>query len=250
MKNIRITLAYDGSNYLGWQDSKSGLHVEGVLTKTLRQILQEDLSVQAASRTDTGVHAQGQVAQFFTRRDHLDLIRLQKSLNALLPPDIVCIKMEVANLDFHPSLDCCEKEYRYTLCTLPFCPPQDRLYCWHYPYSLDLTAMQEEALSFLGEHDFASFCNQKKNEPYSSTVRNIFSLAITPYKEGFISFEIVGKHFLYKMVRNIVGYLVYVGCGKITKGSLPHILEQKNRCVAGVTAPAKGLSLYRISYKN
>lgn len=247
-RNIKLTIAYDGTNYLGWQKTKMGPSIEESLERVLTQILQEPITLQAASRTDAGVHARAQVVNFFTCNLKQTPDRLKISLNQLLPNDIAITNIEDIHPQFHPTLDSTSKEYHYTICNDFFQLPQNRLYSWHYPYTLDLTIMQEAKHYFLGEKDFASFCNVKKNETYSDTIRNIENIEIKPLPDNRVHFKIVGNHFLYKMVRNIVGTLVYIGCGKIQIKDLPLILEGRNRIEAGITAPACGLTLHKIYY--
>lgn len=247
MRNVRLLIAYDGTNYLGWQKTSTGPSIEGSLEIILSQILQQHLSLQAASRTDAGVHAHGQVVNFLTENT-INLPKLKHALNALLPKDIVVLEATEAALDFHPTLGACEKEYHYRLCTQQIQMPRHRLYAWHYPHSLDLAGMSEASIKIMGTHDFAAFCNFKKNAHYESTVRTVSDISIELQDNGELLFIVRGPNFLYKMVRNIVGTLVYVGCGKLEIASIPHILDGKDRTQAGITAPAHGLALHKVYY--
>ncbi|MDR3624850.1 MAG: tRNA pseudouridine(38-40) synthase TruA [Chlamydiales bacterium] len=247
MQNIILTVAYDGTHYLGWQKNQEGKSIEEALEKTLSQILQEKIILQAASRTDAGVHANEQIVNFFSSH-HIEPKKLQMSLNALLPKDITIINVHPALTHFHPTLDCIAKEYHYYICNHHYQLPFHRNYSWHYFYPLELPLMQRSASLLIGKHDFATFCNTKKNEVYTHTVRNLTSIEIIPLPQNRICFKIVGENFLYKMVRNIIGTLVYIGNGKIPINKLSRILESCDRTQAGITAPAHGLFLHKVYY--
>jgi tRNA pseudouridine38-40 synthase len=248
MQNIKLIVAYDGRNYRGWQKTPMGPSIEGALQSILEQILQHPTPLQAASRTDAGVHARGQVVNFLTMKHPLDLNRLKISLNSLLPKDVVVLSIEKMDYSFHPTLDCKGKEYRYYLCYGSTQFPQNRFYSWHYPHSLQIDEMRKSTHFFLGKHDFSAFCNVKHHETYTDFKREIHQLNILNIDEQRLCIQIRGNHFLYKMVRNIVGTLVYIGSGKILKESIPGILQSGYRPNAGVTAPAHGLFLHLIDY--
>lgn len=250
MQNVVMTVAYDGTGYRGWQKTETGPSIEARLEAVLEQILQEKVTLQAASRTDAGVHALGQVVNFFTQKERVDFQKLRHSVNCLLPGEITVLEMQPAAIEFHPTLDTLSKEYHYLLCHDTVQLPQERLYSWHYPCQLDVKSMREAASQMIGTHDFAAFCNSKKNAAYAHHVREVDKIEIVELPGDRIRFEISGKNFLYKMVRNIVGTLVYVGCGKILLKQIPHILQQGDRTKAGVTAPAHGLTLYQVSYSD
>lgn len=246
MKNIRLTIAYDGGPYLGWQDNGMGPSIEGELKKILNKILQKNIVLQAASRTDRGVHARGQVINFFVEND-LSLEKLVKALNSLLPKSIVVIDSAYMPLSFHPTLDQTHKEYCYYICFGKYQLPEYRNYSWHCQ-GIDLNKMNEAAKYFIGEHDFTSFCNQKNNESYLNHIRTIYKIKIEPMQSNRVCILIDGNQFLYKMVRNIVGTLVYVGIGKLFSKDISSILEKKKRSFAGITAPSHGLFLEKIYY--
>ncbi|MBS0616186.1 MAG: tRNA pseudouridine(38-40) synthase TruA [Verrucomicrobia bacterium] len=243
VRNLCLTIAYDGTDYLGWQKTKEGPSIEAELQHTLEQILQHPVSLQAASRTDAGVHAEAQVVNFFTPHAK-DLDRLQKSLNGLLSPAISVTDIAEMPTAFHPTLDCSGKEYHYHLCLGSFQLPQYRHYSWHYPYPLDVGAMQKAAPFLQGYHDFSAFTC----EPQEDNHREVFSIEIEPISTHRLQIRVSGNRFLYKMVRSIVGTLVYVGCGKIEMQKLPSILASQDRKQAGVTAPAHGLTLKKVLY--
>lgn len=246
MNNIKLTIAYEGTNYLGWQKTKMGPSIEEALEKALKQILQHEIHLQAASRTDRGVHASGQVVNFFTPKTLHCSDKFLTGINSLIPKDISVTYLELAGPNFHPTLDCQGKEYHYHLCFGRFQQPLERHFSWHYPHPLNVELMRKAAKMMLGEHDFKTFCNAKAE--YASYVRTIHSIDIVEVKESHLRFEIYGKNFLYKMVRNIVGSLIYIGCGKIDIQSLPDILQGRCRTLAGVTAPAHGLTLHKVVY--
>jgi tRNA pseudouridine38-40 synthase len=248
ISNIKLTIAYDGSNYLGWQKTSMGPSIEEALRSVLRQIFQHEIQLQAASRTDAGVHAFGQIVNFFTSKEKLDLHKLKISLNSLLPADIAVMQVERAEDIFHPTLDSIGKEYHYHLCYGSAQLPLHRHYSWHYPHKLDIVLMQEAARMLVGTHDFSAFCNFKKNSRYQDYLRDVQSINIIEMERERLRFEVSGNHFLYKMVRNIVGTLVYIGRGKIPIDALPGILTGNDRTKAGMTAPAHGLILHRVFY--
>lgn len=246
--NHRLLVAYDGTNYFGWQKSNSGPSIEQSLEAAVSQILQEKIVLQAASRTDRGVHATGQVVNFHTTKPILDYGKFRMGLTALLPADIVVLEAEAAPEGFHPSLNVISKQYQYTICFGPLQYPQHRLYSWHFHYPLEIEKMQTAATQFLGTHDFTAFCNHKKNEEYDHHIRTIDSILIEPISTNRLLITVIGHSFLYKMVRNIVGTLAYVGCGKIAPVEIKKILISKDRKLAGITAPAHGLTLSKIDY--
>lgn len=248
MKNIKLVIAYDGSAYLGWQKTPLGPSIEESLERILEQILQHPVTLQAASRTDAGVHAYGQVVNFFTNKDGLDLDRLRISLNKLLSPDIVVCEINEAEMAFHPTLDCKQKEYRYFLCLADVQLPEHRLYSWHCPRLQLLSEVRQAAKFFIGKQDFSSLCNARKQQHYESYVREVSAMDIDELADNRLVVKIYGQNFLYKMVRNIVGTLVYVGMGKIAHSEIKNILSSRNRTQAGVTAPAHGLFLHKITY--
>lgn len=242
-----MIIAYDGSNYLGWQKTRVGDSIEGTLESVLAKILQRPVSLQAASRTDAGVHAQGQVVNFFLDSPY-DLKRLHLSINQLLPKDIVILSLQNVFSTFHPTLDCVAKEYHFSICASSFQQPQYRHYSWHVPSLLELEKMGEAALLLKGEKNFKALCNTKKNSQYSCYTRNLNSIEILALPEQRVLIKITGNNFLYKMVRNIVGLLAYVGKGKIAPNQIESILASENRSHAGMTAPAHGLTLYKVFY--
>jgi tRNA pseudouridine38-40 synthase len=249
MLNIKAILAYDGTRYLGWQKTRMGPSIEGQLQSVLEQITGQSIVLQAASRTDAGVHADGQVVNFFLNKETVELPKLQLSLNRLLPGDISVLKLTAVHSEFHPTLDAACKEYHYTFSIGPVQFPRHRLYAWHYPYKLDIQAISDASRHFIGEHDFSSFCNVKKNDKETDFIRTVFSIEIKELAESRLRIIIKGNRFLYRMARNIAGTLAGVGKGDMAPAEIPEILKQKDRTQAGVTAPAHGLSLHRLQFK-
>lgn len=247
LQNIKLTVAYDGNGFLGWQKTKEGPSIEETLQEAIEAILQEPITLQAASRTDSGVHAQGQVVNFFTHKiwtsEHL------LAINRRLPKTISVLNFEEVPLSFHPTLDCLSKEYHYWICRAPYQLPHHRYFSWHIHLSLDIAKMAQGAKHLIGRHDFSSFTNFKKNETYSDTIREVSTLEIKPY-DNRCQIIIKGNHFLYKMVRNIVGTLVEVGKGKMPPEKIATLLKEKYRPEAGPTAPAHGLTLFNVYYLN
>lgn len=247
--NIKLIVAYEGTRYLGWQKTPFGPSIENSLQETIEKVLQEKVQLQAAGRTDAGVHACGQVVNFFCRKNVENLKSFQISLNGLLPKDIIIVDASHAPLSFHPTLDCISKEYRYSICNTPFQFPEFRHYSWHVFQPLDDALMKEAAALLIGEHDFSSFCNAKKNESYSHHIRRVEEIEMHFIADQRFYIKMRGNHFLYKMARNIAGTLVDVGRGKLTVGDVSRILKGHDRKIAGVTAPAHGLNLFRVFYE-
>jgi tRNA pseudouridine38-40 synthase len=245
-QNFALKIAYDGTDYFGWQKTSLGPSVEATLQCSLEQVLQEPLALQAASRTDRGVHAEGQWVNFFSEKNVPE--DLVKRLNGLLPPSLRVLALHHMPANFHPTLHAQKKEYHYRVCISQVQLPVERFFSWHIPYQLNIEQMKIACTHFIGEHDFASFCNFRKNLNYQTKRRIIESLEMVVSDDKKLLFIIIGTHFLYKMVRNLVGTLVYVGRGKIEAGAIPSILQTGKRAAAGITAPAHGLTLKKIYY--
>lgn len=248
--NVALFLAYDGTDFLGWQENAEGPSIEGTLRIALEQIQQHPVVLQAASRTDAGVHAAGQVVNFTTERLRKPLFQLVGSLNRLLPPAIRVLDAVIAPLDFHPTVDARGKEYHYSLCYGPFQLPVRRWTSWHYPYSLDVAAMRRAAAHLVGTHDFAAFCTHLPKQRYPDTVRTLWRFDIEEIQPQHLRFCISGSQFLYKMVRTLVGTLLPFGRRLQSPDAIAELLQAstRGRAYAGVTAPAHGLTLYRVFY--
>lgn len=246
--NIKLVLAYDGTGFLGWQKTYLGPSIEECLQKVLEQIFQHDITLQAASRTDAGVHAHGQVVNFFTKKIGINEKQLLLSINALLPKTIRVLTLTIVDHSFHPTLDCNGKTYHYEVCQGQTQLPHHRMYSWHVPYELDIDEMKKAACMLIGNYDFSAFCNVKNNEVYKDKIRDLQKIDFIEIEKNRLKIALQGKNFLYKMARNLVGTLVYVGLGKIPVSNIPSIIENKDRRVAGVCAPAHGLSLFAVHY--
>ena len=245
MKRIKLTIAYDGTNYCGWQVQPNGITVEEVLNKALQKLTGEAILVIGASRTDSGVHAMGNVAVFDTETT-IPPDRIAMALNQRLPEDIVIVKSEEVPLDFHPRYCDCSKTYEYHIINTRIPIPTKRLTNYFVSYQLDMEKMRQAASYLVGEHDFVSFCNVRTD--VENTVRTITALDILQNGEE-ITIRITGNGFLYNMVRIIVGTLIRVGRGFYEPEKVNEILAAKDRKAAGVTAPAHGLMLMEIKYE-
>lgn len=224
-----------------------GANIEASLQTVIEQILQHPVHLQAASRTDAGVHAKGQVVNFLTSKT-FDLSQFTISVNSLLDKDIVVLQTSLMPTSFHPTLDSKGKEYRYYVCLGHTQLPHHRFYSWHVHYPLDFEAIRKTLPLFIGKHDFAAFCNVKKNAHYTNYIREIHSMELVELEDQRLCFQIRGNHFLYKMVRNIVGTLIDIGRGKIALNRISPIFESSCRPMAGVTAPPHGLFLQEVFY--
>ena len=244
MKRIKLTVAYDGTNYCGWQIQKNGITVEEVLNKTLSKFFGEEIVVIGASRTDSGVHAMGNVA-VFDANVTMPPEKISYAINNLLPEDIRIQKSEEVALDFHPRYCDTRKTYEYRIYNAQFPNPMVRLYSHFVYYHLDEEKMQRAADYLVGEHDFKSFCTPKND--VENTVRTIYYIKVI--REGnMVRIRINGNGFLYNMVRIIVGSLMKVGMGMIPPEEVKNILEAKDRTKAGHKAAACGLTLVEVVY--
>ena len=242
----KLTIAYDGTAYLGWQTTIEGPSIQSALETALFNLFQTPIQVVAASRTDRGVHARGQVVHFSMPKPFA-IKRLPLALNFYLPEDIRILSAEEAPISFHATLSCTAKEYHYQIFNGPLQLPFDRKYSWHIPLPLDIKKMRQAAIFLIGKQDFSSFCNARSLLTKSPECE-IFSIEIDELALHRIRMRLLGNRFLYKMGRNLSGILAYVGSGKVDPSHLPEILEKKDRRHAGITAPACGLTLHRVFY--
>ena len=246
MKRIKLTAAYDGTNYHGSQIQNNGETIEGVLKKELFSLLQEEINLIGASRTDAGVHARGNVYVFDTE-SRIPPEKFTYALNARLPENIRIQESCEVPEEFHPRHQDTVKTYEYRILNRKLPLPEYRLYA-HFTYeTLDVEKMQKACRYFIGEHDFASFC--AAGSQVESTVRTIYDLQVEKQGE-VLTISVTGNGFLYNMVRIIAGTLMKVGNGAIAPESITKIIEGKDRSLAGPTAPAKGLTLVEIRYPN
>lgn len=246
MKRIKLEIAYDGTNYCGWQTQPNGRAVEEIINNKLSLLFNEDIEVIGASRTDSGVHALANVAVFDTDA-RMPAAKIAFALNQRLPESIVIQSSVEVPLDFHPRYCYSTKTYEYKILNCRFECPTKRLYT-HFMYqNLNVEAMQEAAKYIVGEHDFKSFCSCKTR--VVSTVRTVYSLEVNK-NDDIISIKICGNGFLYNMVRIIVGTLIKVGQEIYKPEDIKDIICAKDRAAAGPKAPAKGLTLVKIDYEN
>ncbi|MFT3693240.1 MAG: tRNA pseudouridine(38-40) synthase TruA [Kofleriaceae bacterium] len=244
MRNIRLVVDYDGTGLHGWQRQPNGETVQQHLEETLARLLTHEVQVAGASRTDSGVHARGQVALFHTERP-ISLHGIRRGANTYLPPQIAIVEATEVSDDFHPRFSATGKHYRYTLVTRQERIPRLRHFAWHHPDALDLDAMRAGAAHLIGQHDFAAFRAAGCSAP--TTIRHLESIVLTATPD-VVTVDLHGNAFLRQMVRIIVGTLVDVGIGKLTAGQIPEILAGLDRTKAGLTAPAHGLELVEVRY--
>ena len=246
MRNIKLTIEYDGTNYNGWQTQRKGLKtIQAEIEKAIAKITGKKSHLYGSGRTDSKVHAKGQIANFHTNSS-LALKRLQRGLNAVSPDDISITKTEEAAKNFHSRFDAKAKTYRYTILNRKSSSPFIKRYSLYIPYRLNLSTMKKEAKALLGRHNFKSFQASDKKE--RSAVRTIKKININNSKDSLITIDIEADGFLYNMVRNIIGTLIEAGRGKFPPGSTKRILNAKDRNQAGPTAPAHGLCLMKVRY--
>ena len=245
MRRIRLTVAYDGTNYHGWQFQPGSPTIEGELNKHLSELFKEEIIVIGASRTDSGVHALCNIAVFDTNA-RISAERVAYALNQRLPEDIRIRKSEEVTLDFHPRKQATRKTYEYKILNEEFGNPTERLYA-HFTYvPLDEKKMQKAANYLIGKHDFQSFC--AAGSTAETTVRTVYDITVER-KETMISIKVTGNGFLYNMVRIIAGTLMEVGKGRVTPEDVKNILDARDRTKAGPTAPARGLMLYQYQFE-
>lgn len=245
MKRVKMIVAYDGTNYKGWQVQPNGITIEEVLNKNLSDLLGEEIVVTGASRTDSGVHSLGNVAIFDTNT-RMPADKIAYALNQRLPEDIVVQGSEEVPSDWHPRYQNSRKTYEYRILNRTFRMPTRRLDTYFYHHPLDVEKMRQAASYLVGEHDFKSFC--AVGAQVKTTVRTIYSCDVR--KEGdIITIRVVGNGFLYNMVRIIAGTLVRVGSGEMQPEQIPEILSALDRSAAGPTAPAQGLTMIGLEYE-
>ena len=246
MKRVMLTVAYDGTNYSGWQIQPNNVTIEEVLNDHLSRLLGEEIRVIGASRTDAGVHALGNVAVFDTNARSPGE-KISFAMNQRLPEDIKILDSREVAADFHPRKQKCRKIYEYKILNTIHPVPNYRLFTHFNYWKMDLSLMRKGAEYLVGEHDFASFCSVKTQA--LTTVRTVRSIDIQKDEaSSIITIRITGDGFLYNMVRIITGTLLRVGSGMIKPEEIPAILDAKDRSRAGETARPHGLTLVKIEY--
>jgi tRNA pseudouridine38-40 synthase len=244
MRNIKLTLCYDGTDFHGWQRQLGLRTIQGVLEDALEQITCARTLTTASGRTDAGVHALGLVVHFLTVSLH-STDAFFRALNALLPPDVRVLAAVEQPEAFHATLDAKSKRYRYVIDNERYANPFQLRHSWHVHQPLDAAAMARAGKSLLGRHDFRSFETDWPNR--LSSVRTILDLTVARAGE-FVTIEVEADGFLYNMVRSIAGTLMMVGTGKRSEGWVAEVLAAERRAEAGPTAPAKGLFLVEVRY--
>jgi tRNA pseudouridine38-40 synthase len=252
MTTFRITLAYDGTNYVGWQRQAAGISIQGLVEDALREVDGRHVAVIGAGRTDAGVHALGQVASCSLERS-IASDELKRALNGHLPVDVRVTRVETADPGFHARLNAQAKTYHYRFCDTDVVSPFERQYLWHVPGGLDVDAMNRAAQWLEGRHDFLSF--QTVGGRLRSTERTVARSGVTRTRtgdarlqEGLLVYEVTGDGFLRHMVRAIAGTLVEIGRGRWPCDRMRDILAARDRRQAGPTAPARGLFLVGVDY--
>ena len=246
MKRIKLTVAYDGTNYHGWQLQPNGVTIEEKLNEALTDLLGEEITVTGASRTDSGVHSLGNVAVFDTNH-RMPAEKISYALNQRLPEDIVVQDSCEVPADFHPRHCDSRKTYEYRILNREFPDPTRRRDTYFYYKQLDVEAMRKAASYLVGKHDFKSFCSAHA-EAGKSTVRFLYSCSVKK-EDDIIKIRVTGSGFLYNMVRIIAGTLVAVGSGELPPEQMPIIIARRDRSFAGPTAPANGLTMIGIEYR-
>lgn len=250
MRNFKLVLSYDGSDFSGWQVQPDTATVQGTLAIAIRRLTGENVLPQGSGRTDAGVHALAQVASF-SIESPIPAENLVTALNDVLPASIRVLEAQEAPAEFHARKSARGKTYRYRIFRGAICPPFLARYVWHYPYPLDEEAMREAAGGIVGEHDFTSFAavdpERGRDNESASNIREIFASAWLRDGDELI-YTVRGSGFLHHMVRNLVGTFLLVGKGTLQPDDIGRILEARNRSAAGATAPASGLFLVNVDY--
>jgi tRNA pseudouridine38-40 synthase len=250
MRNFKLVLAYDGTDFCGWQVQPGQPTVQGTLATAIGRLTGENVLPQGSGRTDAGVHALAQVASFAVKCP-IPAENLVSALNDVLPRSIRVMDATEVAPEFHARKSAQAKTYRYRIYRAQICPPFLGRYVWHYPYPLDEAVMCSAAGDVIGTHDFTSFAavdpERGSEHPDVSNVRTIFSSSWERIADEFV-YTVRGSGFLHHMVRNLVGTFILVGKGTLKPGDLPRILKTRNRAAAGATAPASGLYLVAVDY--
>lgn len=249
MRNLKLLLAYDGTEFHGWQVQPEAATIQGTLASAIGRITGEKVLPQGSGRTDAGVHALGQVATFATESP-IPAENMVVALNDILPPAIRVLEAAEAPLEFHARKSARAKTYRYRMHRAAICTPFLARYVWHYPYPLDEVIMQEAATTIVGEHDFTSFAAvdpERGREVEVSNLRRIFHSSWERQGDEFV-YNVRGSGFLHHMVRNLVGTFLLVGKGTLKVSDIRDILEARSRSSAGATVPASGLCLVSVEY--
>ena len=244
MKNIKLTIEYEGTNYGGWQSQDSIVTIQETIENALKTLTKEEIKLNGSGRTDAKVHALGQVANFKTM-SNIPGERYKYALRHLLPEDIVIVESEEVNMDFHARFSAKKKRYRYRVYNGERPKALYRNFSYHVPYPIDMDKMIRASKDLIGTHDFICFMASKS--VVKSTIRTIYSIDISK-ENDIIEFVIEGNSFLRNMIRIIVGTLLTIGLGRLDENAIPDIINGKDREKAGRTAPAQGLFLEKVYY--
>ena len=247
MRNIKLTIEYDGKDFNGWQKQPSKLNIQGTIEQAIKTITGEDVDLQASGRTDAGVHALGQVANFKTN-SNIPIEKMSIAINCNLKKSIRIVKAEEVEERFHSRLSCKRKTYRYIINNSEIPSAIYRNLETHIPYKLDIEKMKQAVKYFEGEHNFKAF--KASGTSSKSSIRTIYKAEVLKMPNNRIYIELTGNGFLYNMVRIIAGTLVDVGTGKIKPEDIEKIIESKDRTNAGKTLPPQGLYLVCVNYNN
>ena len=247
MRNIKLTIEYDGKEFNGWQKQPSKLNIQGTIEQAIKTITGEDVDLQASGRTDAGVHALGQVANFKTN-SNIPIEKMSIAINCNLKKSIRIVKAEEVEERFHSRLSCKRKTYRYIINNSEIPSAIYRNLETHIPYKLDIEKMKQAVKYFEGEHDFKAF--KASGTSSKSSIRTIYKAEVLKMPNNRIYIELTGNGFLYNIVRIIAGTLVDVGTGKIKPEDIEKIIESKDRTNAGKTLPPQGLYLVCVNYNN
>jgi tRNA pseudouridine38-40 synthase len=242
---FKVVLAYDGTDFVGWQRQAAGVSVQGLIEDALQPLEGRHVTVTGAGRTDAGVHALGQVASFTLSRE-IDAATVARAANARLPPEVRVVSAVEAEDGFHARFGARSKTYRYRIWNADFVSPFDRRYVWHLPGTLDVSAMDAAARLLDGRHDFSAF--QAAENDAATTVRTLYSSRVSIASPPQVHYDVAGDGFLRYMVRTIVGSLVEIGRGRHPPEWLRDVLVSGDRTLAGQTAPAAGLFLMGVHY--
>jgi tRNA pseudouridine38-40 synthase len=249
MRYIKLTIAYDGTDFHGWQMQSNKPTIQGEITSVLRRLTQENIAMHAAGRTDAGVHALGQIGSFKTQSG-LSPQEFQRALNAILPPTIRIVAAEETGPNFSARWSALSKIYRYRLYRGKVVPPSEWRYVLHYPFPLDEDKMRDAAARYVGSHDFASFAastGSEDDDKERSTVRDIYSTELLRSADNEeLVFTVRGRSFLRYMVRKMVGTLLDVGRGRLAAEDIDRLYELKDRSKSGPTVPPEGLCMVSV----
>ena len=245
-QRYKMTIAYDGTNYAGWQVQPGKTTVQGEIERAIERLAGKHIRIHHSGRTDSGVHAKGQVAHF-DLKEPVDTGRFMNGLNALLEPDVRIMKFEAVRPDFNARYDAVSKEYRYFIWNGHAVPPELRLYRLHERRKLNIAAMRKAAEQLVGKHDFAAFTANPQRE-IEGTVKTVTKLTVSRTREGDVTVCVVGEGFLYKMVRSITGFLLRVGIGELTPDDAKRFLKSGTRTNEVPTVRSLGLFLWRVDY--